>query len=326
MEASYYSLNQFLQEQFHEKVYKLALEGGRTCPNRDGTAGTGGCIFCGEGSGSFAAQSIDEAIAKLQNKHTGQRYIAYFQSFTCTYRMSAQLIRRMMEAAEDERVAAVSLGTRPDCLDQEAMDVIRCLQKTKPVWVELGLQSIHEKSALAINRGYPLHVFEEAVEKLRALSVEIIVHLILGLPGESREEMLQSVEYLNQQDVQGVKLQLLHVLKGTVLGERFLSGELPGDSMTFPFTLTEYADLICDCLRRLRPEIVVHRITGDAPKKDLLAPLWSGDKKRVLNRINQTLKEQKINQGDMISDGSKQYSKIEKGRRADDQSRGILDL
>ena len=297
MNPHYYSLNQYLREQFHEKVYKLALHGGETCPNRDGTCGEGGCIFCGEGSGSFASESIEEAIAKLRCKTTGEKYIAYFQSYTCTYRMSPGLIRRMFEAAEDDRVVALSLASRPDCMDGDAIDVIRGLRAVKPVWVELGLQTIHERTARKINRGYPLTVFEEAVETLNSLSVDVIVHLILGLPGETRQDMLESITYLNRWDIQGIKLQLLHVMRGTVLGTWFQNAELPGSAESFPFTMDEYADLICDCIRQLRPEIVIHRITGDAPKKDLLAPLWSADKKRVLNRIHHRMDERQIVQG-----------------------------
>ena len=285
------SLNQSLQERFHEKVYKLALHGGDTCPNRDGTCGYGGCIFCGEGSGSFASETIEEAIGRLSQKHTGSRYIAYFQSYTATYRMSDELIRRLWETAEDERIAAISLGTRPDCLDPDVMKLLGDLSRQKPVWIELGLQTIHEKTAKMIRRGYDLPVFEEAVKKLRTAGIEVIVHLILGLPGETREQMLESIRYLNGLDIQGVKLQLLHVLRGTDLGDQFEKG------MEYPFTLEEYSDLLCDCVRNLRPEIVIHRLTGDGAKKDLLAPLWSGDKKRVLNTIRQRFLEQNVIQG-----------------------------
>lgn len=313
MTVHYYSLNQYLQEQFHEKVYKLALRGGSTCPNRDGTAGTGGCIFCAEGSGSYAANSMDEAVGKLKEKYRGHRYIAYFQSYTCTYRMTPQLIHQMHAAAEDERIAAISLATRPDCLPPEVINLIRELMRVKPVWVELGLQTAHEETARLINRGYLRSVFEEAVEDLRGIGTEVIVHLILGLPGEGRREILNSIHYLNGLDIQGVKLQMLHILKGTVLGTRFLSlkstapetlcfsgkacPDSPDPSMCCPFTLSDYADLLCDCLSHLRPDIVVHRITGDAPKKDLLAPLWSGDKKKVLNYLRKRMQEREIIQG-----------------------------
>lgn len=316
MTEHYYSLNRYLQEQFHEKVYKLALRGGQTCPNRDGTAGTGGCVFCAEGSGSFAADSIDEAVRRLKDKYKGCRYIAYFQSYTCTYHMSAELIRQIYAAARDERIAAISLATRPDCLPPEVMDLIRELNKDKPVWVELGLQSMHEKTASLINRGYPLETFEKAVTALRGIGAEVIVHLILGLPGEGRKEILDSVRYLNGLDIQGVKLQMLHILRGTVLGTQFLEGgaeamaklcfspetcEGSDPAMCCPFSFPDYADLVCDCICHLRRDIVIHRITGDAPKKDLLAPLWSGDKKRVLNDLRKRMDERKIIQGSQVS-------------------------
>ena len=316
MTEHYYSLNRYLQEQFLEKVYKLALRGGYTCPNRDGTAGTGGCIFCAEGSGSFAADSIDEAVGRLKDKYKGRKYIAYFQSYTCTYRMSAELIRQMHAAAGDERIAAISLATRPDCLSPDVMDLIRELKMSKPVWVELGLQTMHEKTARLINRGYPLEIFEKAVTELRGIGAEVIVHLILGLPGEGRKEILDSVRYLNGLDIRGVKLQMLHILKGTVLGTQFLESgtkaleelcfspetcKVSDPAMCCPFSFPDYADLVCDCISHLRRDIVIHRITGDAPKKDLLAPLWSGDKKRVLNDLRKRMDERRIIQGSQVS-------------------------
>ena len=297
-DQSFYSLNQYLKERFHEKVYKLALHGGETCPNRDGLTGHGGCIFCGEGSGSFASETIDEAIGRLSQKQIGSRYIAYFQSYTATYRMTKQLVSRMLEAAEDERIAAVSIGTRPDCLEADVMELLAELVQKKPLWVELGLQTIHPVTAALIQRGYDLPAFETAVKKLRTAGIDVIVHLILGLPGETKEQMLESVKYLNRWDIQGVKLQLLHVLRGTDLGRMFEDGEITGNPEEYPFSLEEYAQLIGACIKNLRSDIVVHRITGDAPKKDLLAPLWSADKKKVLNTIHQYRKQQKIRQGE----------------------------
>ena len=297
-DQSFYSLNQYLKERFHEKVYKLALHGGETCPNRDGLTGHGGCIFCGEGSGSFASETIDEAIGRLSQKQIGSRYIAYFQSYTATYRMTKQLVSRMLEAAEDERIAAVSIGTRPDCLEADVMELLAELVQKKPLWVELGLQTIHPATAALIRRGYDLPAFETAVKKLRTAGIDVIVHLILGLPGETKEQMLESVKYLNRWDIQGVELQLLHVLRGTDLGRMFEDGEITGNPEEYPFSLEEYAQLIGACIKNLRSDIVVHRITGDAPKKDLLAPLWSADKKKVLNTIHQYLKQQKIRQGE----------------------------
>lgn len=281
----YLSVNDYLKNKYGHKIYKLALNGGRTCPNRDGTCGEGGCIFCGEGSGTFASDSIDEAIEKLSKKNTGDKYIAYFQSFTSTYKMDDDIKQRMIDAAGDDRIEIVSIATRPDCLEDEVMEFLAQLSKEKPLWVELGLQTIHPESARFINRGYELSVFDEAVTKLRSIKAEVIVHLILGLPGESWEDMLKSAKYLNDKDVQGVKLQLLHILEGTKLGEMFKQDEI------YPLTLDEYADLIVECLKALREDIVIHRITGDAPKKFLIEPKWSGDKKKVLNTLKKKIEE-----------------------------------
>ena len=296
----YYSLNRYLRTRFGEKVYKLALEGGTTCPNRDGTAGIGGCIFCGEGSGTFTSDSIDTAIEKLSSKAKGNKFIAYFQSYTSTYKLSENVVHRMFEAANDSRIVCISIATRPDCLPDHVMELLQKLNEIKPVWVELGLQSANEATAQRINRGYPLRVFEEAVLKLRSISIDVIVHLILGLPGENKEDILNSIHFLNRQDIQGVKLQLLHLLKNTKLGRMYkLKMDDQGNFHEYPYSLEEYADLICECISNLRKDIVVHRITGDAPKKDLIAPLWSGDKKRVLNTIHRRMEEKNTIQGEL---------------------------
>lgn len=298
----YFSANRYFQEIFGEKVYKLSLIGGLTCPTRDGSNGTGGCIFCSRnGSGDFAAETIDDAIQRLSGKSTGQKYIAYFQSFTGTYGDISRLTALYTAAAMDERIAAVSIATRPDCLGADVMALLKRLRAVKPLFVELGLQTVHERTAQFIRRGYPLSVFSCAVSALKEIGAEVIVHLILGLPGETKEDMIGSVRFLNRLPVSGVKLQLLHILKGTDLGDMYCKGELCDlPDKEYPFTLSAYAELICQCIGHLRKDIVIHRITGDAPKKDLLSPLWSADKKKVLNTINHALKEKDITQGCLL--------------------------
>ncbi len=301
-ENRYNSLNAYLRNEYGEKIYKLALVGGTSCPNRDGTKGYGGCIFCGEGSASFAARSIDEAIARLKNKNTGNRYIAYFQSYTSTYKITSELKERFLEAARDARVAIVSIATRPDCLDEATLEMLRELKRIKPVWVELGLQTSHGETAELINRGYPLQVFEEAVKKLNALGAEIIVHLILGLPGESQEDIIETVRYINSQNIQGVKFQLLHILEHTRMAQMYREGQLrwPQTGNRYPLSLNEYADLVCKCLDNLRSDITVHRLTGDGIKRDLIEPKWSGDKKKVLNTITRRMEELNVMQGKYV--------------------------
>ncbi|MDO4295229.1 MAG: TIGR01212 family radical SAM protein [bacterium] len=298
-EKPYYSLDYYLKETFGEKIYKLALESGCTCPNRDGTLGNRGCIFCSEGgSGEFAIQrmaSVTEQIELAKERvarkiHSG-RYIAYFQSYTNTYAPSEQL-RPLFEAAlSHPDIAVLSVGTRPDCLPKEILKLLSDCQRKKPVWVELGLQSIHAKTAQFIRRGYDLAVFEEAVRNLQALSIPVVVHVILGLPTESRQQMLESIHYLASLGIDGIKLQLLHILKGTDLASLY-------EASPFPlFCLDEYADLIADCIEALPPEVVIHRISGDAPKSLLIAPTWSANKRLVLNTIAKRLKERDSWQG-----------------------------
>jgi len=296
----YYSLNRYLRETFGEKVYKLALDGGMTCPNRDGTLDSRGCIFCSAGgSGEFAedrrgtvAEQLERAKARLRSKTGAERFIAYFQSYTNTYAPVEYLERLFTEAIREPSVAALSIGTRPDCLPEEVIDLLARLNRIKPVWVELGLQTIHPETARAIRRGYDLAVYEDARDRLKAAGLTVIVHLILGLPGESREMMLQTVDYLGRQHrPDGVKLQLLHILEGTDLADLWRAGKVPTMEME------EYFDLLFECLQRLPPDMVIHRLTGDGPKKSLLAPLWTGDKKRVLNALNRELTRRNIRQG-----------------------------
>lgn len=289
----YYSLNQYLKDTFGEKVYKVAIDGGFTCPNRDGTIDTKGCIFCsGMGSGDFAESRLDsitEQIEKgkkrLEGKIYNGKYIAYFQAFTNTYAPVEILRRKYMEAVEHPDVVAISVATRPDCLSNEVIALLKEINALKPVWVELGLQTIHEHTAEYIRRGYFLSVYDDAVCRLKEIDVDIIVHVILGLPGESREEMLETVRYVGDSGVNGIKLQLLHVIKGTDLEKEYHSGVFDVMSMD------EYTSLVADCIAILPERIVIHRMTGDGDKKTLVAPLWSGDKKRVLNQLNKKIAE-----------------------------------
>lgn len=288
---NYYSLNQYLKDTFGEKVYKIALDGGFTCPNRDGSIDTRGCIFCsGMGSGDFAesrADSITEQIEKgkrrLGSKITDGKYIAYFQAFTNTYASIEELRRKYMEAINHPDIVAVSIATRPDCLSDDVIALLRELNQIKPIWVELGLQTIHEYTAEYIRRGYPLSVYDDAVSRLKNIGVDIIVHVILGLPNEGRNEMLETVRYVGRSGVNGVKLQLLHVIKGTDLEKEYEKGVFEVMEME------EYTTLVADCISILPEDMVIHRMTGDGDKKTLVAPLWSGDKKRVLNLLNRKI-------------------------------------
>jgi len=293
----YNKLSDHLQRRFGCKVYKLALEGGMTCPNRDGTLDTRGCIFCGaDGSGAFAQTGetvfaqIEAAKARVSAKIKDGKYIAYFQNFTNTYGSAEHLAALFRAALSHPDVAALSIATRPDCLPEPVLDLLAELNRTKPVWVELGLQTIHPDTARYIRRGYDLPVYEQAVEALHARGIEVITHVILYLPRETREQMLETVRYVGRH-TDGIKLQLLHVLRGTDLEKDYIAGNVP---LPDP---EAYCRLICDCLRVLPPEVVIHRLTGDGAKKDLIAPLWTGDKKRVLNTLNRILEEEQIVQG-----------------------------
>ena len=322
----YYSLNSWLKQQFGTKVYKLSLDAGLTCPNRDGSKRTGGCIFCSAGgSGDFTPNSRmsdsmrtigvetqniikEQSIIKEQNieEHIhaakklvaekmppGGLYIAYFQSFTNTYAPVSYLRELFTKAIAQPEIAALSIATRPDCLEPEKIRLLSELNLQKPVWIELGLQTIHPKTAEFIRRGYPLSCFEEAVRQLKAAGLTVIVHLILGFPIETQAQMLASVDYVAHisPPIDGIKLQLLHVLKGTALGEMY-------EKEPFRlFSLEEYVDFVITCLEHLPPSMVIHRLTGDGPKRILLAPAWSADKKRVLNTFTRRLKERDTWQG-----------------------------
>ncbi len=287
----YKSLNQYLKERFGTKVYKIALSSGCTCPNRDGTVGVGGCIFCADtGSGDFAQsaalpmkEQIKLAKEKVASKNKGGKYIAYFQSFTNTYGSVEFLESKFLEAMEDDEVVAVSIATRPDCLPEEILDMLSRLNAIKPVWVELGLQTIHPKTAEYIRRGYPLEVYDKAVKDLHAIGVEVITHVIIGLPDETKEDMLQTVRYVVESKAEGIKLQLLHVIEGTDLAKDYEAGDFN------TLTMEEYLQIIKACVDLIPETMVIHRLTGDGNKRTLIAPLWSADKKRVLNELNKVL-------------------------------------
>lgn len=298
----YHSLDYMLRERFREKVYKVTLNGGMSCPNRDGTIGHGGCIFCSAGgSGDFAAsaslsitEQIDSQIALLSAKRPIHKYIAYFQAYTNTYAPLKHLEKIFTEAISHPGIVALSIGTRPDCLGEDVIRLLERLNKEKPVWIELGLQTIHASTAAYIRRGYPLSCFQDALQRLRAAEIDVIVHTILGLPGETKEDMLETMDYLNHQDIQGIKLQLLHVLRGTDLAADYQKG------LFQVLERDEYLDLVADCLEHLDPSIVIHRVTGDGPKDLLIAPLWASRKREVLNLLHHRLKERQSFQGKAI--------------------------
>lgn len=298
----YYSLNSYLKNTFGTKVYKLALNGGMTCPNRDGTVGVGGCIFCSEGgSGDFASCAVDsiarqiaaakEKVARKMPADECGKYIAYFQAFTNTYAPVSYLKNIFSEALSQPDIVALSIATRPDCLGDDVLDLLSELNQQKPVWVELGLQTIHAETATYIRRGYDLACFDRAVVALKSRGLQVIVHVILGLPGEDKEKMLQTVRYVGACGADGIKLQLLHVLEHTDLALDYAAGKVP------VMEQDAYIDLVIDCLEVLPPSMVIHRLTGDGPKNILIAPLWSGNKRAVRNALSRRLEERDSWQG-----------------------------
>lgn len=297
--AHYYSLNQYLMETFHTKVYKIALNGNMSCPNRDGSIGHKGCIFCSEGgSGDFAGSpslSITEQIEagkqKLSGKYKGSSYIAYFQAYTNTYAPVSYLEKLFAEALAHPDVVCLSVATRPDCLDRDKIALLSRLNQVKPVWVELGLQTIHETSAAYIRRGYDLSVFDHAMKLLNEAGLETIVHMIIGLPHESEDMILDTARYIGRCGAKGIKLQLLHVLKNTDLAADYEKGSFQ------VLSLEDYTHILTEIIKVLPKDMVIHRLTGDGPKKLLIAPLWSADKKNVLNTLNNAFKANNITQG-----------------------------
>lgn len=305
----YYSLNEYCKQTFGEKVYRLSLNGGMTCPNRDGTLGYGGCTFCSEGgSGDFAASynisittQIAEAKTRIQQKTDCHKFIAYFQAYTNTYAPLSHLRRIFTEAMQEPEVVALSIGTRCDCLSEDVLDLLEELTVTewptdtgtirKPIWIELGLQTIHNETHARLNTHTTVEQFDEAVKKLQARGISVIVHVILGLPGETKEMMSETVKHVASLPITGIKLQLLHILKGTELASAYEMNPFP------LFELEEYCDFVIDCIELLPPDMVIHRLTGDGPRQLLLAPLWSTDKKRVLNTIQKRFQERDTWQG-----------------------------
>lgn len=289
----YLSFNKYLKDKFGQKVYKISLDGGFTCPNRDGKTGTRGCIFCSKGgSGDFAesremsiTEQIESGKKKVEKKIKSGKYIAYFQAFTNTYAPVEMLRQKYEEAINHPDIVALSIATRPDCLGDDVLRLLDEINKIKPVFVELGLQTIHQKSAKYIRRGYDLNVYDKAVRDLKEIGVNVVVHVILGLPNESGNDMLETVKYVCESGANGIKLQLLHVIDGTDLAKDYEKGLFK----TLEFD--EYVNLIVKCVKIIPKDIVIHRLTGDGAKKDLIAPLWSADKKRVLNAINKALRE-----------------------------------
>lgn len=288
----YYSLNQYLKDTFGEKVYKVAIDGGFTCPNRDGTIDTRGCSFCsGAGAGEFAtdrhlsvSKQLEQGKLRVAKKNPNGKIIAYFQAFTNTYASVNSLRTLYEEALSHPDVVALSIATRPDCLPEEVVRLLEELNQRKPVWVELGLQTIHERTADRIRRGYPLSVYTAAVERLKNAKLTVITHVILGLPGETKEDMKETVAFVGQTGTSGIKLQLLHVIRGTDLEKEYREG------MFSTMEMAEYVSLVADCIALLPKDMVIHRMTGDGDKRTLVAPLWSGDKKRVLNALQKELK------------------------------------
>ncbi|MBQ9156662.1 MAG: TIGR01212 family radical SAM protein [Eubacterium sp.] len=299
----YLTYSSFLKEQFGGKVYKICLNGGFTCPNRDGSLSTLGCLFCSEGgSGDFGEDPSlsvsDQIIAgkkQTSDKYHGNRYIAYFQAFTNTYGPVEKLNRLYREALASDEVVGLAIATRPDCLPHEVLELLRDLNQIKPVFIELGLQTCHDETARRMNRGYETKVFTDAASRCGALGLRVTAHVILGLPGEDTAMMYETISYLNSLPVKGIKLSMLHILKNSPLAQIYEKEPF------HVFTLEEYVDLVISCIERLRPDMVIERITGDGPKRLLIAPSWSGNKRLVLNTIHQEMRRRDSWQGKELS-------------------------
>ena len=295
----FYSANEYYKSRFGGKAYKISLSSGMSCPNRDGTLSKDGCIFCSEtGSGDFSPEStlsideqIEAAVLRVRNKFKEDRFIAYFQSFTNTYAPVEYLESIFTQALSNSKIVALSIATRPDCLGNDVLSLLKKLNSIKPVFVELGLQTIHKSTADYINRCYELNVFDEAVKNLKDANINVIVHVILGLPFETEEMMYQTVSYVGKSGADGIKLQLLHVLKNTRLADIYKSGAFE------TLTLEEYTNILCNCVELIPENMVIHRLTGDGAKKLLIAPMWSADKKLVLNTISKAMRDKNIIQG-----------------------------
>lgn len=295
----YYTLNYFLRNKFGEKVFKISLDAGFSCPNRDGTISKGGCLYCSErGSGDFAgdrnfsiSSQFEDIKAMMKNKWKSGKYIAYFQAYTNTYGEIQELRRKYEEAIKQEGVVALAIATRPDCLSQEVIELVSEYNSKLYTWIELGLQTSNEKTAKIINRGYTLDIFEDALGRLRRKNIDVVVHTIFGLPGESREDMLNTIKYLANKEIQGIKIHLLHLLKGTPLVKLYEQGKLRF------LEKDEYIDLVCEAITLLPESIVIHRLTGDAPRNLIIGPMWSLKKWEVLNNIDKKLNDEELYQG-----------------------------
>lgn len=302
----YRSYSSFLKERFGKKVYKICLNAGFTCPNRDGTISSQGCFFCSEGGSGERCESpslsitdqIREGKKQTQNKYHGDSYIAYFQAFTNTYAPVSHLKKLYIEAIKPEEIIGLAIGTRPDCLSDEVLELLSECNQMKPVFLELGLQTCHDDIAKSMNRGYDSLVFEDAVKRCSRLGLRVCAHIILGLPGEDSQKIAGTIQYINSLPVSGVKLSMLHVLKNTPLARMY-------EQTPFPlFSLEEYTDCVIRCIEELRPDIIIERMTGDGPKELLVAPLWSLDKRKLLNSIHHQLKTRNTWQGRKYFGGS----------------------
>ncbi len=308
MDKPYYSLNDYFQNTYGEKCYKIAIDAGLSCPNRDGTIGYGGCTFCSAGgSGDFAvsrnvgtiSQQIAAGLTKFGDKKVGDRFVAYYQAYTNTYGEISHLEELYREGLSHPQIIGISIATRPDCISDEVLDLLVRLRKEfspKFIWIELGLQTFHERTAHLIHRGYSLSVFENTMERLSAISIPVIVHVILGLPGETAEDMYQTISYLNSFHPFGIKLQLLHILEHTQMAMQYANTPFP------ILELNRYIDILIHCLEILDPKTVVHRLTGDGPKEILLAPKWSLNKRNVLNTLHKELRQRQTYQGRLYYD------------------------
>jgi radical SAM protein (TIGR01212 family) len=298
-DKNYQSLNYFLREKFGQKVFKISLDGGFSCPNRDGTISHGGCVFCSErGSGDFAgdrcssiSKQFEDIKKVMEKKWKSGKYIAYFQAYTNTYDSVDNLRAKYEEALAQEDVVAIAIATRPDCLGEDVLDLLEELSKKVYLWVELGLQTVNDETAKLINRGYSLKTFEEGLLSLRRRGIDVVVHSIFGLPGETKTDMINTIKYIAKNDISGVKFHLLHLISGTPLEKLYNAGKLEF------LEEKEYVDLICESISMLPENMVVHRLTGDAPRELLIGPLWSLKKWETLNAIDKTLKDKNIYQG-----------------------------
>lgn len=295
----YHSLNYFLRDKFGEKVFKISLDGGFSCPNRDGKISSGGCLFCSErGSGDFAgnrevsiAKQFEDIKEMMAQKWKNGKYIAYFQAYTNTYAPIEELRKKYEEALNQEDVVAIAIATRPDCLEEDVLDLLEEINKRVYLWIELGLQTCNDETAKIINRGYKLEVFESAMKKLRERNIDVVVHDILGLPGETKEDMLKTIDYIAHSGAKGIKLHLLHLMKHTPMVKLYETGKLEFLSQE------DYIELIIKGITLLPKDMVVHRLTGDAPRNLLIGPMWSLKKWEVLNSIDKSLEDNDLWQG-----------------------------